>query len=101
MKTYSLTINNKTIKVEAEPDTPMLWVIRDYVGLKGTKFGCGMGLCGACTIHLDGQAIRSCQTPISSLKALLTISIMWFKRPGLKNKYRNVVIANQDKLCRR
>jgi isoquinoline 1-oxidoreductase alpha subunit len=69
MTKYTLTINGKKTQVEAEPDTPMLWVIRDYVGMKGTKFGCGMGLCGACTIHLDGQAIRSCQTPISSVKA--------------------------------
>lgn len=68
MATYNLTINGKPTKVEAEPDTPLLWVIRDEVGLKGTKFGCGMGLCGACTIHLDGLAIRSCQTPISSVK---------------------------------
>ncbi len=68
MAKYTLTINGKKIQVEAEPDTPMLWVIRDYVGLKGTKFGCGMALCGACTIHLDGQPIRSCQTPVSSLK---------------------------------
>ena len=87
MKTYSLTINNKTIKVEAEPDTPMLWVIRDYVGLKGTKFGCGMGLCGACTIHLDGQAIRSCQTPISSLKATSKITTI----EGIANNIDHVV----------
>lgn len=72
--TYVLNINNQKVQVEAEPDTPMLWVIRDYVGLKGTKFGCGMGLCGACTIHLDGQAIRSCQTPISSVKATSKIT---------------------------
>lgn len=69
MAKFNLTINGKKTSVEAEPDTPILWVIRDYVGLKGTKFGCGMGLCGACTIHLDGRPIRSCQTPISSLKA--------------------------------
>lgn len=69
MAKFNLTINGKKTSVEAEPDTPILWVIRDYVGLKGTKFGCGMGLCGACTVHLDGQPIRSCQTPISSLKA--------------------------------
>lgn len=68
MAKYTLTVNGKKTQVEAEPDTPMLWVIRDYVGLKGTKFGCGMALCGACTIHLNGQPIRSCQTPISSLK---------------------------------
>lgn len=87
MKTYSLTINNKTIKVEADPDTPMLWVIRDYVGLKGTKFGCGMGLCGACTIHLDGQAIRSCQTPISSVKATSKITTI----EGISNNIDHVV----------
>lgn len=68
MKKYTININNKKVNVEAEPDTPMLWVIRDYVGLKGTKFGCGMALCGACTIHLDGQPVRSCQTPISTVK---------------------------------
>lgn len=68
MAKYTITINGKKTPVEAEPDTPMLWGIRDYIGLKGTKFGCGMALCGACTIHLDGQPVRSCQTPIASLK---------------------------------
>lgn len=68
MKKYTIDINGKKTQVEAEPDTPMLWVIRDYVGLKGTKFGCGMALCGVCTIHLDGQPVRSCQTPISTVK---------------------------------
>ncbi|OIN60242.1 (2Fe-2S)-binding protein [Arsenicibacter rosenii] len=74
MKTYTLTINGKRTTIEAEPDTPMLWVIRDYAGLKGTKFGCGMGLCGACTIHLDGQPVRSCQTPVSTVKATSKIT---------------------------
>ncbi|MFN3849643.1 MAG: (2Fe-2S)-binding protein [Spirosomataceae bacterium] len=69
MAKYNLTINGKKVAIEAEPDTPMLWVLRDEVHLKGTKFGCGMGLCGACTIHLDGQAVRSCQTPISTVKS--------------------------------
>ena len=68
MAKYNISINGKKTQVEAEPDTPMLWVIRDYVGLKGTKFGCGMALCGACTIHLNGQPVRSCQTPISTVK---------------------------------
>lgn len=68
MAKFNLTINGKKIQMEAEPDTPLLWAIRDYAGLKGTKFGCGMGLCGACTVHLNGQPIRSCQTPISSVK---------------------------------
>ena len=69
MAKYNLTVNGKKYNVEADSDTPLLWVIRDYVGLKGTKFGCGMALCGACTVHLDGQPIRSCSTPISTLKS--------------------------------
>ena len=62
----SMKINGKTMTVKAEPDTPLLWVIRDEVGLTGTKFGCGMALCGACTVLLDGAPIRSCQTPVSA-----------------------------------
>jgi isoquinoline 1-oxidoreductase subunit alpha len=60
-------INGKAVAAKAEPDTPMLWVIRDELGLTGTKFGCGAALCGACTIHVGGQAVRSCQTPLSSV----------------------------------
>jgi len=63
----SFDLNGSTVSVQAEPDTPLLWVIRDEVGLTGTKFGCGAALCGACTVHLDGAAIRSCQTPVSSV----------------------------------
>jgi isoquinoline 1-oxidoreductase alpha subunit len=62
----SLKINGRTMTVTAEPDTPLLWVIRDEVGLTGTKFGCGAALCGACTVHLDGVPVRSCQTPLSA-----------------------------------
>ncbi|HSY29208.1 MAG TPA: 2Fe-2S iron-sulfur cluster-binding protein, partial [Burkholderiaceae bacterium] len=61
----SFNLNGKTVSVTAEPDTPLLWVIRDEIGLTGTKFGCGAQLCGACTVHLDGDPIRSCQTPVS------------------------------------
>jgi len=60
-------LNGKTVTSQAEPDTPLLWAIRDEVGLTGTKFGCGAGLCGACTVHLDGVAVRSCQTPVSAV----------------------------------
>jgi len=67
MAVFNLTVNNKKVKVDVEPDIPLLWVIRDFVGLKGTKFGCGMAMCGACTVHLNGQPIRSCQTPISTV----------------------------------
>ena len=61
------TLNGKTQTVEAGPDTPLLWVLRDQLGLVGTKFGCGMSMCGACTVHLDGKAIRSCVTPIADV----------------------------------
>ena len=61
----ALTINGKSHNVDVDPTTPLLWVIRDSLGLTGTKFGCGMALCGACTVHLDGNAIRSCVAPLS------------------------------------
>ncbi len=73
--TTSLQINGQTIQVEAEADTPLLWVLRDHLGMTGTKFGCGLALCGACTVHLDGQPVRACQTPVSAAagKKLVTI----------------------------
>ena len=64
--TTRLKLNGKALDVASEPDTPLLWVVREEVGLVGTKFGCGAGLCGACTVHLDGVAVRSCQTPLSA-----------------------------------
>ena len=63
----SFNLNGSTVSVQAEPNTPLLWVIRDEVGLTGTKFGCGAALCGACTVHLNGTPIRSCQTPVSAV----------------------------------
>src|SRR5260370_27355741 len=62
-----LNVNGKEQTVEVEPDTPLLWVLRDELGLTGTKYGCGMALCGACTVHVDGNAIRSCVTPVSAV----------------------------------
>jgi len=71
----TFTINGKAAKVEAEPDTPLLWVVRENLMLTGTKFGCGAGLCGACTVHIDGKATRSCQTAVSQVagKSVTTI----------------------------
>ena len=68
-------INGRVVDAKAEPDTPLLWVIRDEIGLTGTKYGCGMALCGACTVHLDGQPVRSCQTPVSAVagKSVATV----------------------------
>ena len=75
MATWTLTVNNTPQTVEAEPDMPLLWVLRDLLNLTGTKFGCGIGMCASCTVLLDGQAIRSCVTPISSVgdQAVTTI----------------------------
>jgi len=64
-----LSVNGRDTTVDVDPDMPLLWVLRDTLGLTGTKFGCGMALCGACTVHLDGQPIRSCVTPVSSIGA--------------------------------
>jgi len=60
-----LNVNRKSVEVDVDPSTPLLWVVRDVLGLTGTKYGCGMSLCGACTVHLDGEAVRSCVTPVS------------------------------------
>jgi isoquinoline 1-oxidoreductase alpha subunit len=75
MAAIRLLINHTPREVEVAPDTPLLWVLRDQLNLTGTKYGCGMGLCGACTVHLDGEAVRSCQTPVSSVgrKKITTI----------------------------
>jgi isoquinoline 1-oxidoreductase alpha subunit len=64
--TYTILVNGKRRTVTAEPDMPLLWVVRDQLGLTGTKFGCGIAQCGACTVQLDGQAVRSCSVPVSS-----------------------------------
>ena len=64
---FTLSINGARHAVDADPDTPLLWVLRDYLGMTGTKFGCGISQCGACTVHVNGTAVRSCQVPIQSL----------------------------------
>ena len=80
----TLNINGRETNVSAPADTPLLWVLRDHVGLTGTKFGCGMALCGACTVHLDGAAARSCQTPLSAAigKKVTTIEGIAASRTG-------------------
>ena len=65
MPSYSLNVNNKTYTADADADMPLLWVLRDILNLTGTKFGCGVAQCGACTVHLNGEAVRSCVTPVS------------------------------------
>ena len=75
MAKYTLKINGKAQQVDADPSTPMLWVLRDHLNMPGTKFGCGMAQCGACTVHLDGTAVRSCSLPVSAVgkSAITTI----------------------------
>ena len=75
MTVFNLKVNKKTYQVDVDPDTPMLWVLRDHLNLIGTKFGCGMAQCGACTIHLNGEAVRSCITFVSEVgdKEITTI----------------------------
>lgn len=75
MPSYTLRVNGQEHTVEVSEDTPLLWVLRDVLGLTGTKYSCGMGLCGACTVHIDGEAVRSCSTPVSAVGARAIITI--------------------------
>ena len=68
MAKFNLKINGTIQKVDVDPTTPMLWVLRDHLNMQGTKYGCGVAACGACTVHLDGNAVRSCQLPVSAVK---------------------------------
>lgn len=77
-----LNINNKIHEVDVPDEMPLLWVLRDILDIKGTKFGCGKGLCGACTVHLDGKAVRSCSTPVSSVKASKIVTIEGLSKHG-------------------
>jgi isoquinoline 1-oxidoreductase alpha subunit len=70
--TASITVNGKVHRVDVDDDTPLLWVLRDTLGLTGTKFGCGMAMCGACTVHLEGQPVRSCSIPVSAVAGQVT-----------------------------
>jgi isoquinoline 1-oxidoreductase alpha subunit len=83
---YTLTINGKPQDIEAPADMPLLWVLRDIVGLTGTKFGCGIAQCGACTVHLDGQAVRSCVLPIANVgsRSITTIEAVGATPNGQK-----------------
>jgi isoquinoline 1-oxidoreductase subunit alpha len=80
----NLTVNGRAASVDAEPDMPLLWALREDLQLTGTKFGCGMALCGACTVHLDGQPVRSCSTPMSAAagKKVITIEAIGASKAG-------------------
>ena len=96
-----LNVNRKEYTVAVQPDTPLLWVIRENLGLTGTKYGCGVALCGACTVHVDGEAVRSCSTPVSdvqgkeitTIEGLSPMGITRCRRRGLRTKFRSAVTA--------
>ena len=82
MSTIALTVNGRRRRVDVAPDTPLLWVLRDTLGLTGTKFGCGIGECGACTVHLDGKAVRSCTLPAAAVRERRITTIEGLSRAG-------------------
>lgn len=94
----AFTINGKRASAKTDPDTPLLWVIREHLKLTGTKYGCGAGLCGACTVHVDGKAVRSCQTAVSDVegKSIKTIEGL---SPDSSHRLQKAWIAEQVPQC--
>ena len=94
-----LNVNGKKYKVDVDPDTPLLWAIRDHVGLTGTKYGCGVGQCGACTVLFDGQAIRSCMVPVSAAEGKKIETIESLEKNGQLSKVQKAWVDNQVPQC--
>jgi isoquinoline 1-oxidoreductase alpha subunit len=83
MTRFRLTVNDRPVELDADPSTPLLWVLRDHLRMTGTKFGCGRGLCGACTVHVDGRAVRSCAFPLDQAQGVSVTTIEGLGRDGL------------------
>lgn len=94
----AFTINGRAVVVAAEPDTPLLWVVRDTLKLTGTKYGCGLALCGACTVHLDGEPVRACQTPLDSVAGRQVTTIEGLS-PDSSHPLQKAWIAEQTPQC--
>jgi isoquinoline 1-oxidoreductase subunit alpha len=94
----SFTLNEKRVSVSADQATPLLWVIRDHLGLTGTKYGCGAGLCGACTVHINGKAQRSCQIPAASVEGAKVVTIEGLS-PDNSHPLQKAWIAEQVAQC--
>jgi isoquinoline 1-oxidoreductase alpha subunit len=94
-----LTINGQSHDVDVEPDTPLLWVIRDTIGLTGTKYGCGIAQCGACTVHIDGQAVRSCSLPVSDAAGKQITTIEGLAANGHLHKVQQAWVDNDVPQC--
>src|SRR5712672_4340714 len=95
----NLTINGKSINVDVEDDTPLLWAIRENVGLTGTKYGCGIAQCGACTVHLDGQPVRSCSLPVSAAEGKQITTIEGLAQNGVLSKVQQAWVDNDVPQC--
>lgn len=95
----SLTINGKSHNVDVEPDTPLLWVIRDTIGMTGTKYGCGIAQCGACTVHIDGVAMRSCSVQVSDAAGKNIITIEGLAESGVLHKVQQAWIEHDVPQC--
>ena len=95
----TLTINDKPHEVTVDPDTPLLWVLRDTIGLTGTKYGCGIAQCGACTVHIDGVATRSCGVPVNSVGAKKVTTIEALADNGKLNKIQAAWVASEVPQC--
>jgi isoquinoline 1-oxidoreductase subunit alpha len=98
MAHFALLVNGREQSVNAAPETPLLWALRDLLNMTGTKYGCGIGMCGACTVHLDGQAIRSCQTPVSAVGGKKVITIEGLSSDG-RHPLQRAWIAEQVPQC--
>lgn len=94
-----LSINGQTHNVEVEPDTPLLWVIRENVGLTGTKYGCGIAQCGSCTVHVDGEAVRSCSLPVSAVEGKQITTIEGLAANGTLHRVQKAWIDNDVPQC--
>ena len=94
-----LNINGKVVEVDAEPDTPLLWVIRENAGLTGTKYGCGIAQCGACTVHLDGMAVRSCSIQLSDAANKKITTIEGLAKNGVMDRVQKAWIDNDVPQC--
>jgi isoquinoline 1-oxidoreductase alpha subunit len=94
-----LTINNETQEVDVDPDTPLLWVIREWVGLTGTKYGCGIAQCGACTVHIDGVATRSCSVPVSAVTGSQITTIEGLAQNGTPHPVQKAWVDNDVPQC--
>ena len=95
----TLEVNGRTRSVDVDPQTPLLWVLRDTLGLTGTKFGCGIAACGACTVHLDGRAVRTCTLPVSAAEGASITTIEGLAQDGTLHKVQQAWIDNQVPQC--